>query len=91
MRRIPSASCDVVVVERDAGGRYGDDPVTTRMTSAVRRFVRAVGRRDLDGVRVEQASGAAHQVDAVPVDVRVDPLELQSARPRPCATGASRR
>ena len=60
------------------GGRYGDDPVATRITWAVNRR-RTVGRDDLDRVRIDQASGAGHQIDPVPVDVRVDPFELQPA------------
>ena len=61
------------------GGRYGDDPVATRIDLGGQPLRRTVGRDDLDRVRIDQASGAGHQIDPVPVDVRVDPFQLQPA------------
>ncbi len=39
----------------------------------------ALGRRDLDRVRVDEPSVTAQQVDPVPFQVGVDPFELQVA------------
>ena len=79
IRRIPSASWTSSSSYGMPGGRYGDDPVATRITSAVRRVVAPSAGVHLDGVRVDEPSGAAHQVDPVAIEVRVDPLDLQVA------------
>ena len=79
MRRIPSASCT-------SSSPYGMSGRAVRVRSGgdqdhvggqAPRL--AVGGGGLDGARVDEPSGAAHQVDPVAVDVRVDPLELQAA------------
>ncbi len=79
IRRIPSASWTSSSSYGMSAGRYGRRPGGDQDHVGGQARRRAVGRGDLDGVRVDEPSGAAHQVDPVAIDVRVDPLELQVA------------